>query len=90
MGNLKVGKTSIIKAYLEGTPQRGRYEPTNVVQDQKKVTSVQRDDGFTTKLTMHIWDAAGDNEIHNIAHLFVKDVQCVVLVYSIDSNISFS
>ena len=39
---------------------------------------------------MRIWDAAGDNEIHNLAHLFVKDVQCGILVYAINSQLSFT
>ena len=38
---------------------------------------------------MNIWDAAGDQNVHNLAHLFVKDVQCAILVYSVDSKISF-
>ena len=39
MGNQKVGKTSIIKAFMEKQSQRGRpYDPTNTVQDFHKAT----------------------------------------------------
>ena len=85
MGDQRVGKTSIIKAFLEGQTQKGAYEPTNTTQDRSKVTKVENDEGTETTLTMRIWDAAGDNEIHNLAHLFVKDVQCGILVYAINS-----
>ena len=36
------------------------------------------------------WDIAGDgNVIYNLSHLFMRDVQVAVLVYSIDSKKSF-
>ena len=54
-----------------------------------KATKVENDDGSVTNLQLNIWDAAGDNNIHNIAHLFVRDVQLAVLVYAIDSKLSF-
>ena len=54
-----------------------------------KTTKVENDDGSVTNLQLNIWDAAGDNNIHNIAHLFLRDVQLAVLVYAIDSKLSF-
>ena len=54
------------------------------------MTKVDNEEGTETTLTMRIWDAAGDNEIHNLAHLFVKDVQCGILVYAINSQLSFT
>ena len=40
MGDQRVGKTSIIKAFLEGQTQIGAYEPTNTSQDRSKVKKV--------------------------------------------------
>ena len=39
---------------------------------------------------LNIWDAAGDGDVHNLAHMFVRDLQVCVLVYSIDSDISYN
>ena len=38
---------------------------------------------------MVIWDAAGDTAAHNLAHLFLKDANVGILVYSIDNKNSF-
>ena len=66
-----------------------RYSQTNMVNDFVKSTSVEQEDGTNVHLTLNIWDAAGDNNVHNLAHLFVQNVQCGILVYGIDSRISF-
>ena len=90
MGNSSVGKTSIVKAYMESQSQRGReYVRTNTVQDFKRVVMVEGEDGSDCKLQLNIWDAAGDNNVKNLAHLFVNNVQCGVLVYAINSKQSF-
>ena len=47
------------------------------------------ENGTRTNLRMRIWDAAGDNSVGNLAHLFVRDVQCGILVYAINSRKSF-
>ena len=38
---------------------------------------------------MNIWDAEGDANVHNLAHLFLKDAKVGILVYSIDNKNSF-
>ena len=62
---------------------------TNTLQDFTKTMKVKNDDGTITNLKLNLWDAAGDNNIHNIAHLFLRDVQLAILVYSIESKLSF-
>ena len=90
MGNQHVGKTSIIKAYLEGQSQKNMTHVTNTIQDFYKQISVERSDGTTTDLKLKIWDAAGDNNIHNLASLYTRDVQCGILVFAINSEKSFN
>ena len=47
-------------------------------------------DGIRYCVRLNIWDIAGDgNVIHNLSHLFMRDVQVAVLVYSINSKKSF-
>ena len=90
MGSLSVGKTSIIKAFVDDKVQRGSVQQTNVLQDFYKTVSVENDQGNNVNLKLNIWDAAGDNAIANIAHIFLRDVQLAILVYSIESQISFN
>ena len=75
MGNQKVGKTSIIRAYMDSASQRNAaYVRTNTVNDFVKVIRVENDDGTITNLKLSIWDCAGDNNVHNLAHLFTQNV----------------
>ena len=86
LGNPNVGKTSIIKAFTENMPQRrGSANRTNVCQDVYRAMRVTKDDGSTKDIVLKIWDAAGDTDMHNVVSLFVRDVVCCILVYSIES-----
>jgi len=38
---------------------------------------------------LNIWDAAGDQKVENLAHLFLRDVQVGILCYGIDNRASF-
>ena len=66
-----------------------KYNPTPVMQDASKTVTVQSSSGQNTKLQLNFLDAAGEANIHNLAHLFARDIQCGVLVFSIDSKHAF-
>ena len=90
MGDAKVGKTSIIKAFIDDELQRDKkIKPTSVISDFSKQMVVKNDDGTSTTLQLNIWDAAGEADVHHLAHLFLKDVQCGVLVFDITSKRSY-
>lgn len=90
MGDAKVGKTSIIKAFIDDELQRDKkIKPTSVISDFSKQMVVRNDDGSQTTLQLNIWDAAGEADVHHLAHLFLKDVQCGVLVFDITSKRSY-
>ena len=74
MGNQQVGKTSIIKAFTANKTMRHDFAPSLTVTDQTKTVKVEDENGTRTNLRMKIWDAAGDNNIGSLAHLFVRDV----------------
>ena len=75
MGDPKVGKTSIIRAFTDDELQRGKsIMPTNIISDSSKLMVSKDDDGKSTQLQLNIWDAAGEAEVHHLAHLFLKDV----------------
>jgi len=87
MGDRSVGKTSIIRTFIEGKGQIAPV-PTNVMDDFYKIIEVNVD-GKKHKVKLNIWDAAGDANVHNLAHLFVREIQIGVLVYSINSLRSY-
>ena len=89
MGEPKVGKTSIIKAFVDNKNQQTTYQQTNVVSDFSKLVKVQDQNGVDQRIQLNILDAAGDASLHDLAHLFLRDVQCGVLIFSIDSKRSF-
>ena len=62
---------------------------TNTISDFCKIIEVT-EGGRKHNIKLNIWDAAGDGNMHNLAHLFVRDIQVGVLVYSIDSRTSYS
>ena len=62
---------------------------TTVVQDFSKVVELTDDNNKKQWLKMNIWDAAGDNKVVNLAHLFLRDVQVGILCYGIDNKRSF-
>ena len=45
--------------------------------------------GATHELQLHIWDAAGDSSVLNLAHLFVEGTAVAVLCYAIDDQRSY-
>ena len=90
MGNANVGKTSIINSFLSNSSMKGKpKQNTKVMQDFTKVISVNDKQGHTHELTLNIWDAAGDQSVHNLAHLFLSGAQVGVLCYAIDDKRSF-
>ena len=90
MGDANVGKTSIIKSFVDNTSMRNKKKDnTKVIEDFTKVISVQDKNNQTHLLKLNIWDAAGDAAVHNLAHLFLHDAKVGILCYSIDNKKSF-
>lgn len=87
MGDASVGKTSIIQTFMNGTAQM-QSQVTPKCADFQRVITVNEDDKRHS-LKLNIWDAAGDHDVRNLAHLYLRGVQVGVLVYSIDSRTSF-
>ena len=61
---------------MENASMKGRHigHTNNIVQDFVKTVSVDLDSGGSQHLKCNIWDAAGDQNVLSLAHLFVKDV----------------
>lgn len=90
MGDANVGKTSIIKSFVDNTSMRNKTKVnTKVIEDFTKVITVQDNKNQTHLLKLNIYDAAGDAAVHNLAHLFLHDAKVGILCYSIDNKKSF-
>lgn len=90
MGDANVGKTSIIKSFVDNTSMRNKKKVnTKVIEDFTKVITVTDRKNQTHQLKLNIYDAAGDAAVHNLAHLFLHDAKVGILCYSIDNNKSF-
>ena len=83
LGNVSVGKTSILYRGTEGTFQESR-EPTLGVTCAKKI--VERKG---LKIKLEVWDTAGQEKFRNIAPVYFRNSACVVIVYDITSKESF-
>lgn len=89
MGDRSVGKTSIIKTFMDGRSQvEETVIRTPMMSDFCKIINVEVK-GTIHRIKLNIWDAAGDNDVHNLAHLFVRDVNVGILCYGINSKNSF-
>ena len=62
---------------------------TNIVHDYSKLETVTMDNGQTKTILLNICDAAGQANVQNLAHLFLKNVSVCVFVYAINSKESF-
>ena len=90
MGNANVGKTSIINSFLTQKSMKGNAKTqTKTADDYTHVMHVKDRQGATHELQLHIWDAAGDSSVLNLAHLFVEGTAVAVLCYAIDDQRSF-
>ena len=83
LGESGVGKTSIIKRYINNefsTYSESTLGSTFLVKDiiKKKIT-----------YKLVIWDTSGQEKYHSVTNLFINNSNIVILIYSIDSRISF-
>ena len=54
----------------------------------RKFMTVRDESGETSRLCMNLWDVGGGNNALHLAHLFMRNVSCVIFVYSINSTYS--
>ena len=83
LGDSGVGKTSIINRYINN-----RFNPEMISSLGSKSNEkiVMRDN---IKYKLIIWDTSGQEVYRSLTNLFIKGSNIVILVYSIDSLLSF-
>ena len=83
-GDKLVGKTCILKSYLEGEFIEIN-DGTFVLDDRRK--KVKMEDGKT--VTIQFWDTPGVDRFPNITKKFYKDSHGILLIYDVTSKYSF-
>ena len=73
-GTSKTGKTSIIRAFLQGQSLNYNHYPaqTQLVSDFKKEMTVCDGDGNPSRLILNLWDVGGGHHLFELAHLFMS------------------
>ena len=83
LGESGIGKTSIIRRYINN--EFSQYSEstlgtTFLVKEIVKKNIIYR---------LIIWDTSGQEKYHSVTNLFINNSNIVILIYSIDSRISF-
>ena len=84
LGESGVGKTSIIKRYLNDQFDAGEVSTLSMSYVSKTLSINNK------KITLNIWDTIGQEKYRSISKLFLNETKIVILVYSIISQQSFS
>ena len=83
LGESGVGKTSIIKRYLNDNFDKNETSTLSMSYVGK---TVEKND---QKIILNIWDTIGQEKYRSISKLFLNETKIVILVYSITSKASF-
>ena len=83
LGESGVGKTSIIKRYLNDTFDPSAETTLSMSYVAKTITI------NNNKLTLNIWETIGQEKYRSISKLFLNETKIVILVYSIVSKQTF-
>ena len=83
LGESGVGKTCLIRAYIEKKFLENSLSTINYEYFKKEVKRDQ------TTFNIHMWDTAGEEKFRSLSKIFIKDSQIVLFVYDITSKQSF-
>lgn len=83
LGSSGVGKTSIMKRFLDGTFDNNQ----DVTLGALYLLKMHEFEGETYQ--MHLWDTAGSEKYAPLANIYYRDAQVAILVYDITAKESF-
>ena len=86
IGEGKVGKTSIIKQFVDETFLE---EYIQTFSNDKFLKNIEIDDKNNTELTLEIWDTLGQENSRVVNKIFMKNANIGLLVYDITNQKSF-
>ena len=85
LGNINVGKTSIVSRYCKNSFNEHHINTIGGVYQQQKVVL---SNGTIVKL--HIWDTSGQERFRAMTNLYYRDAQVALLTYDITNEASFT
>lgn len=83
VGEPEVGKTSLIKRYVDGFFEQGYKITLGVDFLSKTITLLDEESGEENELTYQINDIAGQSGFTSFRHLYLKKAQGVFLVFDL-------
>jgi len=83
LGELSVGKTSLINAFLGNKFQE--YKSTISSQFSQKIVKMKE-----AVYNIDLWDTAGNEKYRSITKMFIRDSQIVIFVYDITNRDTFT
>ena len=83
LGDTGVGKSSIIKRYIEDSFEVNLSSTigSNFLEKIEKIKG--------QKVRLEVWDTAGQEEFRSVTKLFVKNSKIIILVYNVTQKLSF-
>ena len=83
LGDTGVGKSSIIKRYIEDSFEENLSSTigSNFLEKIEKIKG--------QKVRLEVWDTAGQEEFRSVTKLFVKNSKIIILVYNVTQKLSF-
>ena len=84
VGNVGVGKTSIIKVYVNNE-KIGNEQPTVNATYSKKIIEFENKN---KKVQLDIWDTAGTEAYRSLASMYYRDAQVCILVFDISNSVT--
>jgi len=80
IGDKSVGKTSLVKRYIENTFSN-MTESTIGAQFTSKIITIIPEGVQPTSVKIQIWDTAGEEKFRSITPMYYKNAAAVALVY---------
>lgn len=87
VGDSLVGKTSLLKTYLEGDYKE--HPSTIGIEFVSKVAQYVDDRGKVYELKIHFWDTAGQERFKCITRSYYRNSNAILLVFDLSSKLSF-
>ena len=89
IGDKSVGKTSIVKRYVDNT-FNAQTESTMGAQFASKITSINKvDSKEQVPIKLQIWDTAGEEKFRSITPMYYKNAAAVAFVFDSTNEDSF-
>ena len=85
IGDSGVGKTTLINRYVMDTFDE--FEPPTISGGFRRKDVIL--DELQTRVTLQIWDTAGQEKFKSLVENYYKNAQCAIVVYDITSEESF-